>query len=85
VGSEGIDWGYTSFLQSDITTNNPLIIAMFCYLAEKSVAWPRHEVQALQQATLAGQSEDQRRALVKALVAERATALSMPSKRGANK
>lgn len=40
-------------------------------LGVHSVAWPKHEIQAIVAARIAGQSDDQIRALVKQLVEDR--------------
>ena len=43
-------------------------------LAAKAAGWPRHEVEAMNRARIAGKSDAEIRALVKRLVAERAAA-----------
>ena len=43
-------------------------------LGARSVAWPDHELQAIAAARVAGKSDDEIRALVKQLVADRAQA-----------
>lgn len=42
-------------------------------LGEHSVAWPEHEITAINAARIAGQSDDEIRTLVKRLVADRQT------------
>lgn len=42
------------------------------FLSGRSVAWPAHELQAIAAARLGGQTEEELRALVKRLVADRA-------------
>jgi len=44
-------------------------------IGQRSVAWPSDEVQAINAARIAGQSDDEMRALVKALHARRRDAL----------